>query len=237
VPVLREGCSGRLNVMTKRVYKFLSAEHAIDNLQRKRLKIALIDGLNDPFDLASIDTTDNRIRDALDVLINDIRQRMGLLCFSRNWDNLLMWSHYAAAHTGACLGFNIPADKNYDLDVRYQPNLLKIRRLEDVNLDLAGRLLHTKHESWSYEQEVRAFVGLNDPPDENGRRWKDFDDNLQLREVIIGAQCSPSISRNIVDATKPYGESVKCYWAGMRQDAFLLVLLNRTPEWHDSVSA
>lgn len=222
---------------TRRVYKFLSAEHAIEDLQRRSLKIALIDGLNDPFDLASIDITDDRIRDALDAVITDIRPRMGLLCFSRNWDNLLMWSHYAASHTGVCLGFDIPADKNYDLDVHYQPNLLKIRRREDVNLDLVTRLLHTKHESWSYEQEVRSFVRLNDPPDEDGRRWKDFGDNLQLRQVIIGAQCAPSVSQTVFQVAKPFGNSVKCYWAGMRPDAFLLVLQDQPPDWHAAVSA
>jgi hypothetical protein len=222
---------------TRKVYKFLSAEHAIEGLQRRRLKIARIDGLNDPFDLASIDITDDRIRHALDALITDIRPRMGLLCFSRNWDNLLMWSHYAAAHTGVCLAFDIRADKNHDLDVHYQPNVWKIRRREDVNLDLVTRLLHTKHESWSYEQEVRSFVGLNDPPDEKGRHWKDFDDNLQLRAVIIGAQCAPSVSRTVFQAAEAFGDSVKCYWAGMRPDAFLLVLQDQPPDWHATVSA
>jgi hypothetical protein len=47
--------------MSKRVYKFTSAQYGISNLQNKRLKLSTIDDLNDPFDLASIDTTDPTI--------------------------------------------------------------------------------------------------------------------------------------------------------------------------------
>jgi Protein of unknown function (DUF2971) len=154
--------------VSKRVYKFISAQYGISNLQNKRLKLSTIDDLNDPFDLCPIDTTDPAISNAVDAVISHFRQKCAILCFSRNWDNLLLWSHYGDSHKGACLGFEVPdgdPGANYDTDVLYQPNLLQIRRSEDVNLDLATRLHRTKHESWSYEQEVRMFVGLNDPPD------------------------------------------------------------------------
>jgi hypothetical protein len=224
--------------MSKRVYKFTSARYGISNLQNRRLKLSTIDDLNDPFDLCPLDTTDPAISSAVDAVITHFRQTAAILCFSRNWDNLLLWSHYGDSHKGVGLGFDIPdADPgaNYDTDVLYQPNLLQIRRQEDVNIDLATRLFRTKHESWSYEQEVRMFVGLNDPPDANGLRWIEFGPNLQLKEVIIGVQCHPSVSKDIVAAAEPYGDSVKCSWAGMRQDAFLLVKLDSLPDWHSTV--
>jgi hypothetical protein len=132
-------------------------------LKNRRLKLSTIDDLNDPFDLFGvIDTTKPQVSDAVRSLIQ-FGRTVGILCFSRNWDNLLLWSHYAASHTGLCLGFDIP-DSQADayMDVHYQPNLLQIRGLEDVNEDLARRSLSTKHESWSYEQEVRMFAPLND---------------------------------------------------------------------------
>ena len=158
-----------------------------------------------------------------------------ILCFSRNWDNLLLWSHYGDSHKGVCLGFDIPVGdpgSNYDTDVLYQPNLLQIRGPEDVTEDLANRLLRTKHESWSYEQEVRMFGDLNDPADAKGLNWIEFGPDLVLKEVIIGAQCDPTVSKKIEDAVKPYGDSVKCCWAGMRTDAFLLVKQDHPPHWH-----
>ena len=72
--------------MTKRVYKFTSAKYGISNLQNERLKLSTVDDLNDPFDLCPLDTTDPVIKWAI-------------LCFSRNWDNLLLWRHYGDSHT------------------------------------------------------------------------------------------------------------------------------------------
>jgi hypothetical protein len=224
--------------MGKRVYKFTSAQHGISNLQKRRLKLSTINDLNDPFDLCPLDTTDPAISHAVDALITHFRKTAAILCFSRNWDNLLLWSHYGASHTGVCLAFEIPdgdPGANYDTDVLYQPNLLQISRSEDVNFDLANRLLRTKHESWSYEQEVRMFVGLNGPPDAKGLNWIGFGPRLVLKEVIIGAQCHPSVSKEVEEAVKPYGDVVKCWWAGMRPDAFLLVKQDDPPRWHATV--
>jgi Protein of unknown function (DUF2971) len=224
--------------MSKRVYKFTSTQYGICNLQNKRLKLSTIDDLNDPFDPFPFDITDPAIRAAVEAVIGHFKRTKAILCFSRNWDNLLLWSHYGASHTGICLGFDIPdgdAGANYDTDVLYQPNLLQIRRQEDVNFDLADRLLRTKHESWSYEQEVRMFVQLNDPPDANGIRWIGFGPKLELKEVIIGAQCDAAIGKMLGDVLKPYGGSVECSWAGMRPDAFLLIKEDHPPWWHAEV--
>ena len=225
--------------MMKRVYKFTSVEYGISNLQNKRLKLSTIDDLNDPFDLCALDTTDPVISNALDAVLAPFREKTtAILCFSRNWDNLLLWSHYGVSHTGMCLGLDIPEGDpgpNYDTDVLYQPNVLQIRCPEDVNFDLANRLLRSKHESWSYEQEVRMFVSPDDPPDSNGLNWIEFGPHLVLKEVIIGAQCHPKVSKDVEEAVRPYGDAVKCRWAGMRPDAFLLVKQDHPPHWHATV--
>jgi hypothetical protein len=225
--------------MSKRLYKFISAQYGLCNLINRRLKLSTLADLNDPFDLYAIDTTNPQIRQAVEMLMADFKTTTGLLCFSRNWDNLLMWSHYGASHTGLCLGFEIPDDDGqgnpYDMDVHYRPSLLEIRCREDVNFTLVNRLLRTKHESWSYEQEVRVFVGLNDPPDEKGLHWMSFGPTLQLKEVIIGAVCNMKISEQVQEAARTYGDAVKCCWAGMSPDAFLLVKQGQPPWWHASV--
>ena len=211
--------------MSKRVYKFISAKHGISDLKDRRLKLSTIDDLNDPFDLYAIDTTDPQMAYAVTKSVAQLKENTGLLCFSRNWDILLLWSHYAASHTGLCLGFDI-SDHTEDsvyMDVHYQPNLLKICDVKDVNFDLANRLLRIKHESWSYEQEVRIFVGITDHPDEKGLFWVQFSPDLQLREVIVGAQCRAEDADTVCEVLKGYPEQIECKWAYMRSDAFLLV--------------
>ena len=34
-------------------------------------------------------------------------EEIGLLCFSKNWDNPVQWAHYADKHRGLCLGFDV----------------------------------------------------------------------------------------------------------------------------------
>ena len=220
--------------MRKRVYKFICAQYGTSNIEKKRLKLSTIKDLNDPFDLCPLDTTDPAISKAADALTSQLWEKTAILCFSRNWDNLLLWSHYGDSHKGICLGFDIAEGDpgiNYDTDILYQPNLLQIRCPEDL-IFVADRLPRTKHESWSYEQEVRMYLDLNDPPDAAGLHWIEFGSLLVLKEVIIGAQCDPTMSKKVEEAVKPYGDAVKCWWAGMRRDAFLLIKEDHPPYWH-----
>jgi hypothetical protein len=102
---------------------------------------------------------------------------------------------------------------------------------QDVNEELLLKMLRTKHESWSYEQEVRLVVKINDPPDEKGLWWYEFGPLLELKEVIAGAQCGKNDLRDLDDALKPYGNAIERSWAYMRKDAFLLVRHPFPPPW------
>jgi hypothetical protein len=102
-------------------------------------------------------------------------------------------------------------------------NVLQIGCPEDVNFHLAERLLRTRHESWSYEQGVRIFIGLNRPAGCEGLNWIDFGPKLVLKKVIIGAQCDPRTSQEPEERVKSFGNAVKWWWAGMLPDVFLLV--------------
>jgi hypothetical protein len=214
----------------KRLYKFTKAEFALLALQHRRLKISTIDDLNDPFDLYSVDTTDPGVNAFLEQHIRDFRAKHGLLCFCRNWDNLLLWSHYGDGHAGICLGFDIPDDSAYDLEVHYQPNVIQIQTAAEIDENFINRLLRTKHESWSYEQESRMFVGVNDHPDANGLKFMDFHPQLSLREVIFGVNCLP---RHYEPAVALLNESPgpTHSWAYMRKDSFLLGRRADPPEW------
>ena len=114
--------------MPKRLYKFTKAEFALSALRSRRLKISTLDDLNDPFDQYSVDTTDQGVAAFLEQYLLHFRAKNGLLCFSRNWDNLLLWSHYANSHAGICLGFDIPDDSAHELEVHYQPNVIQIQK-------------------------------------------------------------------------------------------------------------
>src|SRR5438552_5198124 len=90
-----------------RVYQFIPTGYAIEALVRRRIRVSRVDDLNDPFELLGRDlpTKDDRL--AFNRFKRRVNQRFGVLCFSKNWKNPLLWSHYAEKHKGLCLGFDI----------------------------------------------------------------------------------------------------------------------------------
>jgi hypothetical protein len=89
------------------VYRFLSESRALEALRDRRLKLSLINELNDPFEFMAIDVGDKRVRRSF-AKVKAIQSRTtGLLCFSTKWSNPLLWSHYADRHRGICLGFDV----------------------------------------------------------------------------------------------------------------------------------
>ena len=65
------------------VYHFTSAEYGISNIANKRLKVAEIDKLNDPYDLMAFDTSDRGIRNAFNSTKAAFAEIHGITCFSR----------------------------------------------------------------------------------------------------------------------------------------------------------
>ena len=66
-----------------RVYKFLNAEFGLRVLRERRLKIAEINDLNDPFELIPFDLSDPRLRRAFLMTRDGMHEKHGLICFSR----------------------------------------------------------------------------------------------------------------------------------------------------------
>jgi hypothetical protein len=109
----------------------------------------------------------------------------------------MQWSHYAAKHTGLCLGFDIPDE--HLAPVRYSGQRLAVeaeRLLHPRDMDEATALkfLGTKFAHWRYEAEMRAFLSLEDRDPETGLYFAEFSDRLALQEVIVGANSAVSRS-------------------------------------------
>jgi hypothetical protein len=173
-----------------RVYHLVNRKHGLENLRLRRLKIAEIGELNDPFELRSISSSDSAIRHAFDQTRSQLAASRGMLCFSAKWNNPVLWSHYAEKHRGLALGFDIP--NNSLAQVMYQ----RVRAPYDPAAIEAGgpaaeaymlRPLTTKFSHWRYEGEWRAFLALDDRDPETGLCFADFSENIRLREVIVGA--------------------------------------------------
>jgi len=177
-----------------RVYHFLATDNALDDLKNRRVKLSKIDDLNDPFELSCMAQRDRRVRKALRRFRTKMAQHYGMLCFSKNWHNTVLWSHYATKHRGVCLGFDV--DDQYLRPVSYvaeRPDL-QIPPTEET----AQHLLFTKYCDWSYEEEVRGWFRLETRDPSTGFYFYNFDEKVQLSEIIAGPLCDTS--RTDIDA-------------------------------------
>ncbi len=83
----------------------------------------------------------------------------GILSLSSNYDQILMWSHYASSHTGMVIGLDILEDPEFfEIPFRvsyvdeYEPLDYFAKQKESIKKNIS-----TKSKSWAYEEELRIF--------------------------------------------------------------------------------
>lgn len=181
-----------------RLYYFTSAVHGLSVIQQKRLKISQLQTLNDPFEFLSPNLSDKVIRRKTNELRAQFSERIGIICFSRQWNHPMMWGHYADNHRGVCLGFDVTAPKRNIKAVNYVRQRSEID-LECINEDKAkaiiDTLISTKFDCWSYEEEVRVLCKLTTPDPVCQLYFKEFGEHFALKELILGCNSQIADSR------------------------------------------
>lgn len=145
-------------------------------------------------------------------------QKFKVACFSRVYDEILLWSHYADEHKGICLIFDKEALLNglkesttdemessrvdYDtmkkLQVSFtdkEPYKIRIENDEDV--------IFRKLECWGYEKEFRIYFKKEFSSEQN-INTSTFDKKA-LRGIIFGERCSTEDIRLLVSTLKTSG--------------------------------
>ena len=139
----------------------------------------------------------------MDSFAQGISDKRGILCLTRTWDNLLMWSHYGENHKGVVIGFDESHrffDDESELgcdcglrDVQYPDQRPTFDAIESFDV------LTTKAPVWRYEEEVRAMrlfreedrpIGTD--PDGMPIVLVDFPKEL-VQQVIVGAQAEEAL--------------------------------------------
>lgn len=106
-----------------------------------------------------------------------IDKKLGILSLSEDPNNILLWGHYANAHTGLCLGFNANSSFFREaIKVIYQDEYVEIDPF--IVDDTYYRLLTTKAKAWQYERERRIIYM-------NGLGNKNYSQDA-LKVIILG---------------------------------------------------
>lgn len=138
------------------------------------------------------------------------RYEKGICCFSEDFNNPLLWSHYGDQHRGICIGYSLDRKPKPELkQVRYggertiTTNLLE-QALLKVDKEAIARLdadfLLRKAPEWHYEKEWRLIgnVGLQDSP-------------LKLTEITFGLRCIGAVRHILMKALEGRIPEVRFY--------------------------
>jgi hypothetical protein len=131
--------------------------------------------------------------DLINKIINKSINVLGVSCFSKNKDNLLMWAHYADKHRGVVLKFELLKDTDFFIapyPINYHSEYPKFNYIKENSLreggQLAKFLLETKSKEWEYEEEIRVMKYLHEL---DGNRCYPIKKQA-LVEIIFGCQVS-----------------------------------------------
>jgi len=114
----------------------------------------------------------------------DILNKFGVICLTNEFQNHLMWSHYATDHQGFCIGFDKSIVKSIEgvmwhENVNYLDEIPVFRYFYDNENEFPKKVLFSKLRDWQYEKEFRIIT------DKQGIV------NLSIpcvREVILGCR-------------------------------------------------
>lgn len=111
--------------------------------------------------------------------------KFGVISYSSKYDNILLWSHYSAMHTGICIEFEIDETEIQNLfQVNYEKGLPDLEFNADSDII---NVLTTKGEYWNYENEYRQIFSKGD---------KYYKQPGAITEIIFGCRTS----NNDIDA-------------------------------------
>ena len=161
-------------------------------------------------------------------------EKFGICCLSRVLNSILMWAHYARAHSGFCLQLlDEPSDRFYvelkaggrrqnrvrlaPMQVDYDENYPVVNRLHDDPNKSAKKMIFTKAKSWAYEEEWRMV-------DEDGTRSHQFPSRF-LTGVIFGLRMTDEHKALIRGWCKDRRPAMKYYEARQSEDSYSLKIV------------
>lgn len=184
-----------------KLYRFLGYDSALRTIEQRSFRVGRLKEFNDPFEwrvgVTNIVSEGEIVAQAcLDSFIDEMNSQFGILCFSETASDPVLWTHYAAVHTGVAFEVDYLVDPETLPKVEYtddrpvmDANVLNDPSQVDAHLlPLLNRMLRQKAPSWSYEQEYRVHIGLEDCETAGGHYFQKIPDDF-LTRVILGFRC------------------------------------------------
>lgn len=103
---------------------------------------------------------------------DELENKIGIFCASRNNDSLLMWGHYSNSHKGYCIGYDKKVLVDY-LKEKYHQKVQVRKVVYETDIPIlnyshiqkplavevfANKRFFTKYKDWEYECEIRIII-------------------------------------------------------------------------------
>jgi Protein of unknown function (DUF2971) len=120
-----------------------------------------------------------------------------IVCFSAKPNSIRMWSYYAKAHEGICVGYDTTKRPFWVAQkVKYQNPEIPfdvIAAYKSDPTEIAANITHRKSSEWEFEEEYRVASDLGDI------RSIPFDASA-IKEIRLGARIKAEFKEKVIEA-------------------------------------
>ena len=156
-------------------------------------------------------------------------QELGICCFSKSDDILLMWSHYSDKHSGICLKFDVDKDPDFFFvlyEVVYSKEFPIYNYYQDVKQKgyrgptrLRYHSIATKSSDWVYEEEVRVVKDVS-----HGKYRGEIGFKKEaLVEVVFGYNTKEKDINSVIDLLRKNNYTASFYKMKLKENDYGLI--------------
>jgi hypothetical protein len=149
--------------------------------------------------------------------------KLGVVCFSKANNSILMWTHYSDQHKGICLEFALKNGQSivnagfHKIEYTKKYPAINFEKVWCKDGESLAEILWTKSEEWDYEREFRLII-------RSGGKLIDYPPQLQLSGIIFGFRTSKKNKKLIKDIFK--GKDINFQQIQLVDEEFRLEAIN-----------
>ncbi len=148
--------------------------------------------------------------------------------------NLLMWSHYAASHSGFVIEFDSKFIPGLEIKKVEYSDCRDFLTFEDIDENKFHKVFYKKSNEWAYEQEYRAALPLSEAAKIVDGKFHLFAfDKKSIRSITFGCAMDECKKQEIIDLIKNDVEFgfVQFNHALLNDDDFCLQFYHTSGRW------
>ncbi len=156
----------------------------------------ILEGRPDREELLSKGTSIEVAEKSLTYSKDTVLSGTGVLCLSKKFDNILMWSHYTNSHKGLVIELDLIQDLEFfvsPIQVKYTESYQPTNYFADPHATVT-KIISTKSGCWLYEDEVRIIKS-------NVTGAVSFNPKA-IRRLIFGCKSTPEFIAKIRNLCK-----------------------------------